>query len=138
MGSQRRMRPSSIDVVQGVDGCVHHLPNTLLLSWIAQGGGRGIITLDLLNSTEVHSVASPTHPSVQYDVQVGTLAAKAQTANTQAEGFRELGLMETMCPFQLFDSDGVESLGAESAREHVHWVSGVALFGMLHCCPLFF
>ncbi|KAF8270084.1 hypothetical protein EI94DRAFT_861049 [Lactarius quietus] len=27
-------------------------PNMLLLSWIAQGGGRGIVTLDLLNCTE--------------------------------------------------------------------------------------
>ena len=98
-------------------------PNMLLLSWIAQGGGRGIVTLDLLNCTEVRSVASPTHPSAQDDV--GTLAAKAQTANAQAEGFGELGLMETLCPFQLFYSDGVERLGAESARERVRWVSAI-------------
>ena len=57
----------------------------LLLSWTAQGGGRGIVTLDLLNCTEVRSVASPTHPGAQDDV--GTIAAKAQTANAQAEGF---------------------------------------------------
>jgi hypothetical protein len=98
-------------------------PNMLLLSWIAQGGGRGIVTLDLLNCTEVRSVASPTHPSAQDDV--GTIAAKAQTANAQAEGFGELGLMETLCPFQLFYSDGVERLGAESARERVRWVSAI-------------
>ena len=97
--------------------------NILLLSWIVQGGGRGIVTLDLLNCTEVRSVASPTHPSTQDDV--GTLAAKAQTANAQAEGFGELGLMETLCPFQLFYSDGVERLGAESARERVRWVSAI-------------
>ena len=98
-------------------------PNMLLLSWIAQGGGRGIVTLDLLNCTEVRSVASPTHPSSQDDV--GTIAAKAQTANAQAEGFGELNLMETLCPFQLFYSDGVERLGAESARERVRWVSAI-------------
>ena len=34
-----------------------------LLSWIVQGDGRGVVTLDLLNCTEVCSVASPTHPS---------------------------------------------------------------------------
>jgi hypothetical protein len=56
---------------------------------------------------------------------VGTIAAKAQTANAQAEGFGELGLMETLCPFQLFYSDGVERLGAESARERVRWVSAI-------------
>jgi len=104
-------------------------PNMLLLSWIAQGGGRGIITLDLLNCTEVRSVASPTHPSAQDDV--GTIAAKAQTANARAEGFGDLGLMETLCPFQLFYSDGVERLGAESARERVRWVS--AIWYVPHC-----
>ncbi|KAH9968144.1 hypothetical protein BC827DRAFT_474712 [Russula dissimulans] len=102
-------------------------PNMLLLSWIAQGGGRGIVTLDLLNCTEVRSVASPTHPSARDDV--GTIAAKAQTANARAEGFGELGLLETLCPFQLFYSDGVERLGAESARERVRWVS--AIWGVL-------
>ncbi len=95
----------------------------LLLSWIAQGGGRGIVTLDLLNCTEVRSVASPTHPSAQDDV--GTIAARAQTADAQAEGFGELGLLETLCPFQLFYGDGVERLGAESARERVRWVSAI-------------
>jgi hypothetical protein len=106
----------------------------LLLSWIAQGGGCGIITLDLLNCTEVCSVASLTHPSAQDDV--GTLAAKAQTTNAQAEGFGELGLMETLCPFQLFYSDGMERLGAESARERVHWVS--AIWYVLFMSAIFF
>ena len=57
----------------------------LLLSWIqlAKGGGRGIVTLYLLNHTEVRSFASPTHP--QDDV--GTIATKGQTSNAQAEGF---------------------------------------------------
>ena len=56
---------------------------------------------------------------------VGTLAAKAQTTNVQAEGFGELGLMETLCPFRSFYSIGVEQLGAESARECVCWVSAI-------------
>ena len=38
------------------------------ISWIARGPRRGIITLDLLDCTEVDSVASPTHPSSQDDV----------------------------------------------------------------------
>jgi hypothetical protein len=87
----------------------------LLLSWIAQGGGRGIVTLDLLTCTEVRSVALPTHSSAQDDV--GTIAARVKTAS--AQGFGELGLMETLCPFQLFYSDGVERLGGESGRERV-------------------
>ena len=36
-----------------------------------------------------------------------------------------LGLMKTLCPFQLFYSDGVERLDAESARERVHWVGAI-------------
>ncbi|KAH9972889.1 hypothetical protein BGW80DRAFT_1560888 [Lactifluus volemus] len=96
-------------------------PNMLLLSWIAQGGGRGIVTLDLLTCTEVRSVALPTHSSAQDDV--GTIAARVKTAS--AQGFGELGLMETLCPFQLFYSDGVERLGGESGRERVRWVSAI-------------
>jgi hypothetical protein len=48
----------------------------------------------LLNCTEVRSVALPTHPTAQDDV--GTTAAKAQTANAQAEGFGKLGLLGTL------------------------------------------
>ena len=95
----------------------------LLLSRIAQGGERGIVTLDLLNCTEVRLVASPTHPSAQDDV--GMIAARAQTANAQAKGFGELGLLETLCPFQSFYGDSMEPLGAESARERVRWVSAI-------------
>src|ERR1700733_7539121 len=80
-------------------------PHMLLLSWIAPGGGRGIVTLDLLNCTEVRSVPSPTHVSAREDV--GTIAAQAQTGE---------GLMELLCPFQLLYGDGVERLAAESAR----------------------
>ena len=72
---------------------------------------------------EVRSVAPPTHPSEQDDV--GTIAARTQTANAQAEGLGELGLVETLWPLQLFYGDGVERLGAESARERVRWVSSI-------------
>ncbi|KAH9939202.1 hypothetical protein B0H21DRAFT_832319 [Amylocystis lapponica] len=33
--------------------------------------------------------------------------------------------METLCPFQLLYTDGVERLGAESARKRVRWVSAI-------------
>ncbi|KIK92900.1 hypothetical protein PAXRUDRAFT_549188 [Paxillus rubicundulus Ve08.2h10] len=91
-------------------------PHVLLLSWIAPGGGRGVVTLDLLNCTEVRSVPSPTHPSAKEDV--GTIAALAQIA----EG-NSAPLMDVLCPFQLLYGDGVERLAAESARERVRWGS---------------
>ena len=95
----------------------------LLLSWIAPGGGRGIVTLDLLNCIEVRSVPSPMHPTAQDDV--GTIAARMQSEQAAAGDsigpgevvIGEMGLMETLCPFQLLYSDGIERLGAESARE---------------------
>jgi hypothetical protein len=79
--------------------------------------------LDLLNCTEVCSVASPTHPSAQD--HIGTIAMKVQTPNAQVEDFRELSLVEALCPSQLYYSDGVEQLGAELAREHVRSVSAI-------------
>ena len=100
----------------------------LLLSWIAPGGGRGIVTLDLLNCTEVRSVPSPTHPTARDDI--GTIAAQAQVDGQDGPDLGHLGdmnLMETLCPFQLLYSDGIERLGAESARERVRWVSAVWL-----------
>ena len=93
-------------------------PHMLLLSWIAPGGGRGVVTLDLLNSTEVRSVPSPTHSSAREDV--GTIAAKAQVAEGHSSN-----LLELLCPFQLLYGDGVERLAAESARERVRWVSAI-------------
>ena len=95
-------------------------PHILILSWIAPGGGRGIVTLDLLNCTEVRSVPSPTHASAREDV--GTIAAMAQSVTGDEEG---LSLMEVLCPFQLLYGDGVERLAAESARERVRWVSAI-------------
>ncbi|KAL4251010.1 hypothetical protein ABKN59_006567 [Abortiporus biennis] len=91
-------------------------PHMLLLSWIAPGGGRGVVTLDLLNCTEVRSAPSPTHIEAQDDV--GTLAAKEQ----YIEGG---SLMEVLTPFQLLYADGVERLAAESPRERVRWVSAI-------------
>lgn len=82
------------------------------------------MTLDLLNCIEVRSVPSPLHPTAQDDV--GTIAARAQSdqAAEIGEG-ADAGLMETLCPFQLLYSDGIERLGAESARERVRWVSAI-------------
>jgi uncharacterized protein YbjT (DUF2867 family) len=90
----------------------------LVLSWIAAGGGRGVVTLDLLNCNEVRSVPSPSHPSAREDV--GTVAAMQM--DSEAPGGR---MMEILCPFQLLYADGVERLAAESARERVRWVSAI-------------
>ncbi|KZV84894.1 hypothetical protein EXIGLDRAFT_271880 [Exidia glandulosa HHB12029] len=95
-------------------------PNKLLLTWIAPGGGRGVVTLDLLNCTEVRSVPSPTHPSAQDDV--GTIAARQQMEDAGGDSG---ALLELLCPFQLLYADGVERLGAESARERVRWVGAL-------------
>ncbi|THH31833.1 hypothetical protein EUX98_g2343 [Antrodiella citrinella] len=95
-------------------------PHMLLLSWIAPGGGRGIVTLDLLNCTEVRSAPSPTHREASDDV--GTLAAKEQSRVTQ-EG--EPDLAQILSPFHLMYADGVERLGAESPRERVRWVNAI-------------
>ncbi|KAI0649912.1 hypothetical protein C8Q79DRAFT_355651 [Trametes meyenii] len=99
-------------------------PHMLLLSWIAPGGGRGIVTLDLLNCIEVRSVPSPLHPTAQDDV--GTIAARMQSESAGTMGqVGDIGLLETLCPFQLLYGDGIERLGAESARERVRWVSAI-------------
>jgi hypothetical protein len=71
-------------------------------------------------------VPSPTHPSAKDDI--GTIAAITQSKNAErskGDQLGDLGLMETLCPFQLLYSDGVERLGAESARERVRWVSAI-------------
>ena len=96
-------------------------PSAILLWWIAPGGGRGVVTLDLVNCNEVRSVPSPSHPSARDDV--GTIAAREQMAEQGASA--EWDLVEMLCPFQLLYSDGVERLGAESARERVRWVSAI-------------
>lgn len=98
--------------------------NTLVLSWVAPGGGRGVVTLDLINCNEVRSVPSPSHPSARDDI--GTIAARLQMEEQGgSEGEQDWDLVEFLCPFQLMYSDGVERLGAESARERVRWVSAI-------------
>jgi hypothetical protein len=88
----------------------------LLLSWLAPGGGRGIVALDLLNCTSVQSTPSPTHPSARDDV--GTIAARQQSG--EAAG---LPLMDILVPFQMLYADGVERLAAESLLERQKWVN---------------
>ncbi|KAG9086299.1 hypothetical protein FS749_003738 [Ceratobasidium sp. UAMH 11750] len=62
-------------------------PNVLILTWIAPTGGRGVVTLDLLNCTEVRR----------------SVAARLQSPE----------LAETLCPFQLLYADSVERLGTD-------------------------
>ncbi|KZS96951.1 hypothetical protein SISNIDRAFT_450729 [Sistotremastrum niveocremeum HHB9708] len=80
----------------------------LLLSWIAPGGGRGVVTLDLVNCTEVRSVPSPNRAEASDDI--GTLAARMMDGeDRRAEGSN---LVEMLCPIQLLYTDGVERLAA--------------------------
>ena len=93
------------------------------------------MTLDLLNCTEVRSVPSPSHPTAKDDI--GTIAAQAQIDDQGDSDLGHLGdmnLIETLCPFQLLYADGIERLGAESARERVRWVSAIWLVSFF---PLF-
>lgn len=93
-------------------------PTQLVLSWVAPGGGRGMVTLDLVNCTEVRSVPSPSHHSAQNDI--GSIAAREQSNRPGSDD-----LVELLCPFQLIYGDGVERLAAESARERVRWVGAI-------------
>ena len=99
----------------------------LLLTWIAPGGGRGIVTLDLLNCTEVRTALSPTHPEARDDV--GAVAAKQQARNASQEaGMTQPGedsLAEMLSPFHLMYTDGIERLGTESPRERLAWVNAI-------------
>ncbi|KAG2366333.1 hypothetical protein BDR07DRAFT_1480198 [Suillus spraguei] len=92
-------------------------PHVLILSWSAPGGGRGVVSLDLINCTEVRSTPGFTHPGARGDV--GGVSAAAQMTE---DG---VSLVEVLCPFQLLYGDGVERLAAESARERVRWVSAI-------------
>lgn len=92
--------------------------NMLVLSWIAPGGGRGVVTLDLLNCTEVRSVPSPSHRDARDDI--GSIAALMHDAQGKTHALTNL-----LCPFQLLYSDGVERLGAESAQERVRSVTAL-------------
>ena len=90
----------------------------LLLSWLAPGGGRGIVALDLLNCTKVQSAYSPLHPLARDDV--GTLAASQQTNDRDGQS-----PMDTLVPFQMLYADGVERLAAESLLERQKWVNRI-------------
>ena len=90
----------------------------LLLSWLAPGGGRGIVALDLLNCTKAQSAYSPLHPLARDDV--GTLAARQQTNDRDGQS-----LMDTLVPFQMLYADGVERLAAESLLERQKWVNRI-------------
>ena len=96
-------------------------PNKLILSWIVPGGGRGVVTLDLLNCTEVRSVPSPLHRDAIDDI--GSIAAREQSQEERNDS--GAGLADYLCPFQLLYSDGLERLGAESARDRVRWVAAL-------------
>ena len=90
----------------------------LLLSWLAPGGGRGIVALDLLNCTNVQSTPSPTHPSARDDV--GTIAARQQSGERDGQP-----LMDMLVPFHMLYADGVERLAAESLLERQKWVNRI-------------
>ncbi|KAG8913752.1 hypothetical protein FRC00_001701 [Tulasnella sp. 408] len=93
-------------------------PTQLTLSWIAPGGGRGGVTLDLVSCTEVRNIPSPSHSTAQNDI--GSITAREQSAARGSEN-----LVELLCPFQLTYGDGVERLAAESAGERVRWVGAI-------------
>jgi hypothetical protein len=88
----------------------------MLLLWLAPGGGRGIVALDLLNCTKVQSAYSPLHPLARDDV----LAASQQTNDRDGQS-----LMDTLVPFQILYADGVERLAAESLLERQKWVNQI-------------
>ena len=99
-------------------------PSTLVLTWLAPGGGRGVVTLDLINCNEIRSVPAPSHPSARDDV--GTIAARLQMdMASRGEQDVSYNLVDMLYPFQLIYSDGVERLGTESAAERVRWVGAI-------------
>jgi hypothetical protein len=91
-------------------------PHKLLLSWLAPGGGRGIVVLDLFHLTSVQSAPSPTHPSARDDV--GTSAARQQSSEPDSPP-----LMDMLVPFHMLYPDGVERLASESLLERQIWVN---------------
>jgi hypothetical protein len=88
----------------------------LLLSRIAPAGGRGVVSLDLLNCSIVVSVPSPTHPSAQDDV--GTIAAGLQSAERGGQP-----LVDMLVHFHLLYGGGVKRLAAEIFLERQRWVN---------------
>ncbi|KAG8896916.1 hypothetical protein FRC01_011561, partial [Tulasnella sp. 417] len=94
-------------------------PTQLVLSWIAPAGGRGVITLDLTNCTEVHIARSPSHHAARNDIS--SIAAREQSNAPGSDN-----IVDLLCPFQLIYGDGVERLAAESARERARWVAAIS------------
>ncbi|KAJ7092830.1 hypothetical protein B0H15DRAFT_1020893 [Mycena belliarum] len=95
-------------------------PHLLLLSWIAPGGGRGIVGLDLLNCTTVQSTSSASHPNSQDDV--GSIAARLQSEPGEP-GVDTL--VDLLVLFHMVYEDGVERPAAESLRERQKWVNRI-------------
>jgi hypothetical protein len=91
----------------------------LQLTWIKVGGGKAIISVDLLNCHGVRSVPSPNHASAWDDI--GNVAVMAQAPD---EGGAP-GSIEELSPFQMMYEDGVEGLGVGSPRERMKWVGAI-------------
>ena len=107
-------------------------PHMLLLSWLAPGGGQGIVSLDLLNCAKALSAYSPLHPLACDDV--GTLTVSQQTNDRDGQS-----LMDTLVPFQMLYADGVERLAAESLLERQKWVNRIMYvfyFILFYSCVL--
>lgn len=96
-------------LLRGVGGLLHW---TLSIVSVGPCLPRMEYTLMAVAREEVRSIPSPNHPSAVADV--GSIAAKAIP-----------GLSDDLYPFQLVYDDGVERLGAESARDRVRWVSAI-------------
>lgn len=92
-------------------------PNTLLLSWLAPGTGRGVVQLDLVNCSAAESALSSGHPRGRDDI--GAIAARSQD---ESEG---TSLVETLVPFLMVYTDGVERLACESLIERQRWVNRI-------------
>ncbi|KAJ7795791.1 hypothetical protein B0H14DRAFT_3495536 [Mycena olivaceomarginata] len=84
----------------------------LLLSWLAPGGGRGIVGLDLVNCEGVQSTPSLGHSAAREDA--GGVAARKDDDDS---------LVDLLVPFQMVYEDGVERLAAESLLERQKWGS---------------
>ena len=70
-------------------------------------------------------------------VHVGTIVAKAQTANAHTEGFGELDLMDLPCPFNCFTVTTWSSWVLNWLVVESVYI-GISLFGISHWYRLFF
>ncbi|KAI6041180.1 hypothetical protein EDC04DRAFT_2601923 [Pisolithus marmoratus] len=103
----------------------------LLLSWIALGGGRGVVILDLLDCTEVHSVPSPMHSSAKEDASA--IATRAKAAGDQGlalfsyctwDGFERLGA-NIFTASKMLSSARSSSDDPTLASNHGHTITGL-------------